>query len=236
MSKEEEKSREVSEDAAKDAVETTATPSEKPEEGAGGPIVLFFLVGIIASLVVGWVLFPKLLYSKKQQPIDFNHALHVAEVENGCASCHFFREDGSFSGAPKLAQCVECHSDMQGVSQNEREFIENYVLKGREVPWLIYSKQPDCVFFSHAAHVKGAGMDCTICHGHIGMSEHLKPYEENRITGYSRDIWGKDIAGIMKRNPWDSMKMDDCAECHMVKTGRTSSVQTQKDGCFVCHQ
>ena len=78
---------------------------------------------------------------------------------------------------------------------------------------MIYSRQPDCVFFSHAAHVKGAEMDCVTCHGHIGESESLKVYEENRITGYSRDIWGKSIGGF-KKNTWDRMKMDDCAECH----------------------
>jgi menaquinone reductase, multiheme cytochrome c subunit len=208
---------------------------EDPDKDSGGMIVLFFLIGLVASLLAGWVIFPKLLYSQKSQPFDFNHAAHIAEVKNGCESCHFFREDGSFSGAPKLAQCIGCHEELQGVSPEEKEFVENYVAKGREVPWLVYSKQPDCVFFSHAAHIQGAGMDCGVCHGPIGESDHLKTYEENRISGYSRDIWGKNIAGI-KRNTWDRMKMDDCAECHITQTGRTSSVQTQKDGCFVCHK
>lgn len=237
MSTAEDKSKEVSEDSVENAVETTSekTGPDKPDDGFGGTMILFFLIGLIASLVAGWVIFPKLLYSQKNQPFDFNHAFHVEEVDNGCESCHFFREDGSFSGAPRLAQCVDCHEEMQGVSADEKEFVENYVIKGREVPWLIYSKQPDCVFFSHAAHVKGAEMNCTVCHGHIGESEHLKVYEENRISGYSRDIWGKNIAGL-KRNTWDRMKMDDCAECHMEQTGRTSSVQTKKDGCFVCHK
>ena len=36
---------------------------------------------------------------------------------------------------------------------------------------------------------------------HIGESESLKIYEENRITGYSRDIWGKSIGGF-KKNTW----------------------------------
>jgi hypothetical protein len=91
------------------------------------------------------------------------------------------------------------------------------------------------VFFSHAAHINGAELDCITCHGDIGNSQSLKPYEANRITGYSRDIWGHNIAGI-KRNTWDRMKMDDCAECHAKSGVHASSVQTGRDACFVCHK
>jgi hypothetical protein len=108
-------------------------------------------------------------------------------------------------------------------------------------------------------------MECATCHGPVGESEESRVYEENRITGYSRDIWGKNIAGFNK-NGWDRMKMDDCAKCHAnvvdmserekassslsklftnavnilfpdsTKTGRKSSVQTEKEACFVCHK
>jgi hypothetical protein len=135
------------------------------DDSAVGPIILFFIFGLVASLVVGWVVFPKLLYSQKEQPIDFNHALHNEEVDEECESCHFFRDDGSYAGVPKLAQCVDCHEEVMGDSESERIFVEEYVVKEREVPWLIYSRQPDCVFFSHAAHVKMAEMECVTCHG-----------------------------------------------------------------------
>lgn len=201
----------------------------------GGFALLFFIVGLVASLIVGWVIFPKLLYSQKHQPFDFNHKLHNELVADGCESCHFFREDGSYAGVPKLAQCVECHESVQGETEDEATFVNDYVTPGREVPWLVYSRQPDCVFFSHAAHVKSAGMDCRTCHGDIGTSTSLKVYEENRITGYSRDIWGKNIAGF-KKNTWDRMKMDDCSECHVKLGVQQNSVQTEKEACFVCHK
>lgn len=201
----------------------------------GGFALLFFIVGLVASLIVGWVIFPKLLYSQKHQPFDFNHKLHNELVANGCESCHFFREDGSYAGVPKLAQCVECHESVQGETADEATFVNDYVTPGREVPWLVYSRQPDCVFFSHAAHVKSAGMDCRTCHGDIGTSTSLKVYEENRISGYSRDIWGKNIAGF-KKNTWDRMKMDDCSECHVKLGVHQNSVQTEKGACFVCHK
>ncbi|MBW2603084.1 MAG: cytochrome c3 family protein [Deltaproteobacteria bacterium] len=267
MSTLDDQAKEISEDTAGDAAATQSPEAKMDEQvnGPGGPIILFFILGLFVSLIMGWIIFPKLLYSQKKQPIDFNHAFHVAEVENGCESCHFFREDGTFSGAPKLEQCVDCHEEIQGVDPDEIKFVEEYVSKEREVPWLIYSKQPDCVFFSHAAHIKGADMDCVICHGHIGDSESLKVYEENRITGYSRDVWGKNIGGF-KKNTWDRMKMDDCADCHQKKSaniektgvktptkrlvdhiievvspgasisGKGTSVQTERDACFVCHK
>jgi hypothetical protein len=201
----------------------------------GGPIILFFMIGFVLSLVVGWVVFPKLLYSQKKQPIDFNHVQHMELVDEGCESCHFFREDGSFSGAPTLAQCIGCHEEVQGDTPNEIKFVEAYVQKDREVPWLIYAKQPQCVYFSHVAHVKMGNMDCVTCHGYIGESTELPIYEQNRISLYSRNIWGKNIGGF-KKNTWDRMKMDDCAECHGKEGVRQASVQTGKGGCFVCHK
>lgn len=204
-------------------------------DGAAGAITLFFIAGLVASLLLGWVIFPKLLYSQKKQPVDFNHALHMDLVDDGCQSCHFFREDGSYSGVPKLAQCVDCHEDVNGEDPEEEKFVSEYVTPYREVPWLVYSRQPDCVFFSHAAHVQMGKMECVTCHGPIGESTSLRVYEENRITGYSRDIWGRNIAGF-KRNSWDRMKMDDCAACHRENNVNQGSVQTLRGGCFVCHQ
>ena len=46
----------------------------KKRMGPERPIILFFIVGLVASLLIGWVSFPPLLYSTKRQPIDFNHA------------------------------------------------------------------------------------------------------------------------------------------------------------------
>ena len=213
-----------------------ASPSTAADDnGAGGPIILFFIIGLAASLIVGWVVFPKLLYSQKRQPVDFNHALHNELVEDGCESCHFFREDGSYHGVPKLEQCIECHEEVNGEDPEEARFVNEYVANEREVPWFIYSRQPQNVFFSHAAHVKMGEMDCVTCHGHIGESESLRVYQENRISGYSIDIWGKNISGI-KRNSWDRMKMDDCSECHVRENVNQHSVQTLKGGCFVCHK
>ena len=206
-------------------------PEVDPSQDNGGlAIILSFIVGLVAMLIVGWIIFPELLYSKKEQPVKFNHELHTWEVGD-CESCHYFREDGTFAGVPTLDACIDCHEYPIGDTEAELNFVDNYVAEGKEVPWLVYSRQPDCVFFSHAAHVIKAGMSCRSCHGDIETSTSLKPYQENRITGYSRDIWGYDLSGVsfFKKHSWDSMKMDDCARCHEQEMGK-------KGECFQCHK
>jgi hypothetical protein len=220
----------VSASAAPDPAHQSAGDSQ-PGESKGWGVFLFFMIGFVGSLLAGWVLFPDLLYSKKNQPIDFNHAVHLDIVDDGCNSCHYFEEDGSFTGMPDLSKCIDCHESAQTDDPEEIKFVDEYVTPGIEVPWLIYSKQPDCVFFSHSAHVMGAGMSCESCHGNIGTSEHTRVYEENRLTGYSRDIWGHSISRLGKPEPGEPlpMKMNDCAKCHEEETGH-------KGACFQCHK
>ena len=77
--------------------------------------------------------------------------------------------------------------------------------------------------------LKMGKLDCRTCHGDHAKTEKIPPYKVNRITGYSINIWGKNIAGF-KFNTWDRMKMDDCAECH------TQKGREQNNECFVCHK
>jgi cytochrome c553 len=215
--------------------------STDPGGKFGFDSLILFFVGLIGALIVGWVIFPALLYSSQSQPMNFNHALHTdpdrsgiegdTEVER-CLSCHSFREDGTFVGIPKLENCMVCHEDPEsplGETQAEKDFLKKYVANEKEIPWLSYYRQPDCVYFSHIAHVKMGETACSTCHGDHGKLESLPPYKANRLTGYSIKIWGENIAGL-KFNTWDRMKMDDCAECH------TEKGHDKNNSCFVCHK
>jgi hypothetical protein len=212
---------------------------------ASHPLVsgsIYFLGGFAGSLIIGWILFPMVLYSSEKQPVNFSHLLHLdPEIAEGiegstelerCRFCHSFRKDGTFTGIPRLEKCMECHDDARfplGETPEEEKFLQNYVAKGKEIPWLSYSRQPDCVYFSHISHVKMAEMACTTCHGDHARTDRLPVYKKNRLTGYSIDIWGRRISGL-KSNTWDRMKMDDCAECH------TSKGREENNACFVCHK
>lgn len=189
---------------------------------------IVFLSAFAASMVVGWVVFPLILYTKSEQPIRFNHKAHSEETAGlTCESCHEFRADGQFAGIPSIAKCAECHSAQLGESEAEKNLVENYVLPNREIPWLVYSRQPENVQFSHAVHVKLGEIPCVRCHGDRGTSEEPGTYEQNIISGFSRDIWGHNIARI-KNAAWDGMKMDDCSSCH-----RARGVW---ESCFSCHK
>jgi hypothetical protein len=196
-----------------------------------------FLAGFAGALVLGWYVFPKLLYSSQPQPFNFNHKVHLEEADDpedveSCLNCHAFRDDGTFAGIPRLDKCKECHEDPEsplGESDDEATFLTNYMAEEKEVPWFAYTRQPDCVYFSHAAHVKMGELECRTCHGTHGDSEVLPEYKVNRLSGYPIRIWGENISGL-KTNTWDRMKMDDCAECH------TAKGHEENNACFVCHK
>lgn len=170
--------------------------------------MVIFLVGFIGALVVGWVVFPNLLYSQKAQPINFSH---VAHQDSDCESCHSFRTDGTYTGIPKIDKCKECHESAQGNTESERILVEEYVQNDKEIPWKVYTWQPDNVFFSHAPH-KGQGLECTRCHRDVSKEEKLPVYRENLITGYSKS----------------TMKMTECEECHAQKGA--------SNNCEICHK
>ncbi|HUU40640.1 MAG TPA: menaquinone reductase multiheme cytochrome c subunit QrcA [Desulfatiglandales bacterium] len=209
-----------------------ADSKQTKKTGKGGWI--FFLAGLAASLVVGWIVFPALLYSTKNQPLNFSHPSHGVESSVGldCEECHLFYEDGSFSGIPGIQKCMECHEDPESPyteSPEEKKLLTDYVGQSKEIPWLSYSHQPDCVYFPHIAHVKMAEIECRTCHGDFATQKTPPVYKINRLSRYSIDIWGRNIAGL-KKNTWDRMKMDDCAECH------TKKGKEDNNACFVCHK
>ncbi len=190
--------------------------------------MILFLSGIAAALAIGWFVFPLVLYEKSEQPIQFSHKIHTGEaVGLTCEECHSFRDDGQFTGIPSLEKCATCHSSQIGNSPEEKKLVDDYVSQNKEIPWLVYAREPQNTYFSHIQHVKLANIQCERCHGPHGKSEVLRPFQENRISGYSRDIWGQNISGI-KSNPWEGMTMDDCAKCHEER-GVVS-------GCLQCHK
>jgi hypothetical protein len=171
--------------------------------------VLAFLAGILAALVVGWWVFPQVLYSKHEQPIRFSHKVHVEGQAMYCEDCHYYRDDGSFAGLPTNEQCGDCHYDVLGEDPAEEKFVNEYMLKDKQVPWLIYQYQPDNVFFSHNAH---KDYDCTECHPDLADNDTPPPYYEDRISGYSKD----------------TMKMWRCERCH--------AENHVSNACYVCHK
>lgn len=189
---------------------------------------IIFLGGFAAALALGWFAFPSLLYQKIEQPLQFSHNVHTGEkVGLPCEECHSFREDGTFTGVPAVEKCAGCHSSQVTESPDEKKLVDDYVAQNKSIPWLVYARQPENAYFAHVQHVKLAGIACERCHGPHGTSERLPAFERNRISGYSRAIWGPNISGI-KSHEWEGMKMDDCSRCHHERG--------VDESCLDCHK
>jgi hypothetical protein len=187
-----------------------------------------FLLGLAVALGLGWIAFPRVLYRTESQPLQFNHKLHASDkVGSKCADCHTLGADGSFA-VPALDACAGCHSEPVTQNASEKLLVEKYVKPNRPIPWFVYARQPANVRFPHAIHMERAKLKCERCHGGHGASESLRPYEENRISGYSRDVWGRSISRIVMDSSRPAMKMDDCAACH--RDHRVDS------SCLDCHK
>jgi hypothetical protein len=172
----------------------------------------FFVAGLALALAAGWLGFPRLLFARAEQPLRFSHKTHAA-LASGCADCHPIGADGRFAGIPRVETCAACHAEPQGKSADEKRLVEEYVKPGREIPWLVYSRQPDNVRFPHAVHVKRAGIACERCHGPHGESDALPAVQTNRITGYRRDL----------------TTMNDCESCH-------AGTLPERTACLACHK
>jgi hypothetical protein len=189
---------------------------------------LLFAAGFGLALAAGWVAFPRALYLSRSQPLEFPHKTHAEKAgTSGCSDCHSLAEDGSFTGIPPASGCSTCHAEPLGTTQAEATLVNSYLKPGNPVPWLVYSRQPANVRFSHAIHAERAKLGCEQCHGNHGQSDRLREYQQNRISGYSRDIWGSSMSRL-RRAPGDGMKMSDCESCH-----RERGVEA---GCLGCHR
>jgi menaquinone reductase, multiheme cytochrome c subunit len=171
-----------------------------------------FLAGVLTALGAGWAGFPRLIYRTVPQPVNFSHKVHAEKAGSKCEDCHALRSDGTFAGIPALEKCAGCHAAPMGTTPAEKAFLEEYVTPGREPRWGDYARQPENVFFSHAAHIRNGKVKCEDCHGAMGASDTLPPYRQDRVSGYSSQ----------------TMSMDACIDCHQ----RNHVVGT----CLECHQ
>ncbi|HTS30069.1 MAG TPA: menaquinone reductase multiheme cytochrome c subunit QrcA [Bryobacteraceae bacterium] len=179
-----------------------------------------FVAGAAIALSAGWAGFPHAIYKSRPQPVDFSHKVHADKAGTKCEDCHAFRGDGTFAGLPALDKCSACHAAAMGTTAEEKNFIDQYVTPGREPQWASYARQPENVYFSHITHVRRGLVKCEDCHGNIGSADHLSREEEDRISGYSRDIWGNDGR--------PAMTMDGCVDCHRK--------QKLEHSCLDCHK
>ena len=105
-----------------------------------------------------------------QQPIAFNHKLHVEGVQIECSNCHQYYESGEHSGLPTLDVCMGCHSEPVTESAEEAK-IRDLSQQGRSAVFRKLFQLPSHVYYSHRRHVMSAKLECAQCHGQIASTE-----------------------------------------------------------------
>lgn len=110
------------------------------------------------------------------QPIPFDHSLHVARNGIQCTYCHNQVERSRHSNIPALSTCMNCHAQVRTDSPHIQKLIEAYN-KGESIEWVRVHMLPDHAHFNHAAHIR-RGVNCQTCHGPIETMQKVYQYND----------------------------------------------------------
>lgn len=102
-----------------------------------------------------------------EQPIQFNHRVHVNQMT--CIFCHRLYETREMAGRPELFRCMLCHAYPVSKSP-EAQKLHTLAGKERELAWIRLTRVAPFVRFSHQRHVVVGKVDCAACHGDIAQS------------------------------------------------------------------
>ncbi|MEK6607570.1 MAG: cytochrome c3 family protein [Myxococcota bacterium] len=138
-----------------------------------------------------------------EQPIPFNHAVHVVERKMACVECHEGVLTQAWAGMPSTDDCLRCHAFAFTGNARALEAGKKAAGPDRD-PWVrLYAIAPHAQV-SHAAHVK-AGVVCEKCHGDTGKS--VVARRELMLEGEGLMYWCMDCHAERKASL-------DCVTCH----------------------
>lgn len=144
-----------------------------------------------------------------EQPVQYNHKVHVQDQEFACTDCHEGVETRKRAGFPTDDLCEACHSMPEGESPHEARLVE-LLDAGIPLAWHQVTNLADHVYFSHRRHVALGNIDCSACHGN--MREQTRPVSEPAVSfegraGMLRCIACHEESG----SPHTGI---DCVDCH----------------------
>lgn len=171
------------------------------------------------------------------QPIAFSHALHAGQYEIECQYCHVGVEKGKNATIPSTNICMNCHNAIEeGPKYGKEEIAKIYESYENNTPieWVKVHNLPDLVYFSHAQHVKVAGLECEECHGPIEEMEEVYQFSKLNMgwcvschrekevdinkNDYYRSIHAelreKQEAGEIEKITVEKLGGLECARCH----------------------
>lgn len=135
--------------------------------------IVLGLAVVVFSVGVAFAYYYNPKYSRAgympQQPVAFDHNLHVEQLGLDCRYCHSYVDQSGHSNVPDSATCMNCHSQVKKDSPALAPIRASYE-SGEPVDWVRIHKTPDYVYFNHAVHVN-RGVSCVSCHGQINEME-----------------------------------------------------------------
>jgi c(7)-type cytochrome triheme protein len=96
-----------------------------------------------------------------------------------------------------------CHTDAQGRHPDEPK-IREYAGRSEAIPWVQVNRVVGHVYFSHAAHVVYAKMECAECHGE--MKDKTEPVTTPQVAHL-------DMTRCMACHE-ERGASNDCLRCH----------------------
>lgn len=121
---------------------------------------LVVVVGL-AAIVYGVVTRGK----RVDQPIAFNHVVHLEDAGMQCIECHKRAETSVHAGLPGKNICLDCHDiDDEEGSHLEKDKLFGFDDVDEDIPWRRVAVTAPDVFFSHRRHVTSGKIDCLTCH------------------------------------------------------------------------
>lgn len=167
------------------------------------------------------------------QPVPFDHRVHVTGLRIDCVYCHSGATRGEWAGLPSTEKCASCHTQTWLASSAFRP-VRQSLATGRPIPWRRVTELPDFVYFDHAIHVQ-KGVGCETCHGrvdqmaqvrqvapltmgwcvgcHVNPRPQLRPVDAVTTMGWSAS-GRSNAATIALAAQYHVKRLTDCTTCH----------------------
>lgn len=136
-----------------------------------------------------------------EQPIPFDHSVHVGQNKIQCQYCHNQVERTTHSNIPALSTCMNCHKVVKTDSPHIKKITEAYEA-GKSIEWVKVHRLPDHVKFNHSAHL-AKGVNCQTCHGEV----------EKMQTVYQHSDLSMGWCVNCHREPQNKAPLN-CSTCH----------------------
>lgn len=190
----------------------------------GGVVYLVSNTSLVTKAGVAW-----------QQPVQFSHKHHAAELGIDCRYCHTSVEKTASAGIPATQVCMNCHKQIW-LEAPYLEPVRASYATGDPIEWIRVHDLPDFVYFNHSIHV-AKGIGCASCHGrvdqmnltwqespltmgwclscHRAPENHIRPRAEVFNMAWEPPANQAEVgAELVKAYGIDVDQLSDCSVCH----------------------